>query len=83
MLREEWYILGNMNINSYQCGQVLGEEKKNIIKVANKISSERIKYLEFCKNFGLKQIIKSLNRVAFSISTLTDHIITNTNEKRT
>ena len=40
MLSEEWCILGILNINLYQNGSILWEENKNIIKVANKISSE-------------------------------------------
>ena len=54
---------------------------KNIIKNANKISSEAKKYLEFCKTFGLRQIIKSPTRVTPEASTLINHILTNTNEK--
>ena len=38
------------------------------------------KYLEFCKTFGLKQLIKSPNRVTPNASTVIDHILTNTNE---
>ena len=84
MLSEEWYILGILNINLYQNGSILWEENKNIIKVANKISSETKKYLEFFKTFGLKKILKSPTRVTPNTSTLIDHILTNnTNEKIT
>ena len=84
MLSEEWYILGILNINLYQKGSILWEENKNIIKVANKISSETKKYLEFFKTFGLKKILKSPTRVTPNILTLIDHILTNnTNEKIT
>ena len=84
MLSEEWYILGILNINLYQSGSILWEENKNIIKVANKISSETKKYLEFFKTFGLKKILKSPTRVTPNILTLIDHILTNnTNEKIT
>ena len=55
MLSEEWHILGDLNINLYQNGSTLGEENKNIIKGANKVSSKTNKYLEFCKTFGLQQ----------------------------
>ena len=61
----------------------LGQENKNIIKSANKISSETKKYQGFCKTFGLKQLRKSPTRVAPNTSTLIDHILTNTNEKTT
>ena len=54
---------------------------KNIIKDANKISSEAKKYLEFCKTFGLRQIIKSPTRVTPDTSTFISRILTNTNEK--
>ena len=54
---------------------------KNIIKDANKISSEAKKYLEFCKTFGLRQIIKSPTRVTPNTSTLINRILTSTNEK--
>ena len=39
MLSEEWHILGDLNINLYHNGSTLGEENKNIIKGANKVSS--------------------------------------------
>ena len=81
MLREEWHILGNLNINSYHNGSTSGEENKNIIKGTNKVSSETKKYLEFCKTLGLKQLIKSPTRVIPITSTLMDRILTNTNEK--
>ena len=51
MLSKEWHILGHQNINLYQNGSTLGQESKNIIKDANKISFETKKYLEFCKTF--------------------------------
>ena len=38
-------------------------------------------YLEFCKTFGFKQIIQSPTKVTHSTASLTDHILTNTNEK--
>ena len=74
-----------ISIDGY-CGirkSTLGEENKNIIKGENKVSSETKRYLEFCKTFGLKQIIKSPTRVTPSTSNLADHILTNTNEKNT
>ena len=40
MFNKEWHILGDLNINLYQNGSILGEENKNIIKHANKISPE-------------------------------------------
>ena len=63
-------MLGNLIINLYQNGSILGEENKNTIKGANKISSETKKYLEFCNTFGLKQLIKSATRVTHNTSTL-------------
>ena len=63
MLGEEWHILGDLNISLYQNGSTLGEESKKTIKGANKVSSETKKYLEFCKTFGFKQLIKSPTRV--------------------
>ena len=58
-------------------------EKKNIIKGANKVSSETKKHLEFCKTFGLKQLIKSPTRVTPNTSTLINHVLTNANQKIT
>ena len=55
----------------------------NIIKGANKVSSETRKYLEFCKSFGLKLLINSSTRVEPNTSILIDHILTNTNVKIT
>ena len=83
MLSEEWHILGDLNINLYKNGSTLGQENKKMIKVANEISSERKKNLEFCKTFGFKQLIKPPTRVTLNTSTLIDHISTNTNEKIT
>ena len=51
MLSEEWHILEEVSINLYQNGSILGEENRNIIKGAIKVSSETKKYIEFCKNF--------------------------------
>ena len=78
-------MMGEMVIDSnlYQNGSTLGEENKNIIKGLNKVSSKTKKYLEFCKTFGLKQLIKSPTRVTHNTSTLINHILTNTNEKIT
>ena len=45
MLSEEWHILVDLIINLYQTGSTLGEQNKNIIKGANKVSSETKKYL--------------------------------------
>ena len=83
MLSEKWHILGDLNINLYQEGSTFGQENKDIIKSANRTSSETQKYLEFCKPFGLKQLIKSPARVTPNTSTLIDHILTNTNGKIT
>ena len=83
MLSEEWHILRDLNINLYQNGSILEEGNKNIRKVENKISSETKIYLEFCKTFGLQQLIKSPTRVTLHITALIDHILTNTNEKIT
>ena len=63
MLSEEWHIPGDLNINLYQNGSILGEENKNMVNGANKISSEAKKYVEFCKTYGLNQLIKSATRV--------------------
>ena len=57
------------------------ENNKNILQCANKISLEAKKYLEFCKTFGFKQIIKSPTRVTLSTSSFIDHILKNNNEK--
>ena len=83
MLSEEWHILRDLNMNLYQNGSILEEGNKNIRKVENKISSETKIYLEFCKTFGLQQLIKSPTRVTLHTTALIDHILTNTNEKIT
>ena len=83
MLSEEWHILRDLNINLYQNGSILEEGNKNIIKVEHKVSSETKIYLEFCKTFGLQQLIKSPTRVRLHTTALIDHILTNTNEKIT
>ena len=48
ILSEEWNIVGDLNINIYHNGSTLGEENENIMKGANKVSSETKKILEFC-----------------------------------
>ena len=73
MLSEEWHILGDLNINLHQSVSILGEENKNIIKGANKVPSETKKYLEFCKTFRLKQLIKPPNRVVQHIHPYRPH----------
>ena len=81
ILHEEWHILGEVNVNLCEYGTLIRENDKNIVKGTNKISLEAKKYLEFCKTFQFKHIIKSLTRVPLSTSSLIDHILTNTNEK--
>ena len=81
MLTKEWHKLQDLNINLYQNGSIIGEENKNIIKGANKVSSETKTCVEFRKTVDLKQLIKSATSVTSNISTLIDHILTNTNEK--
>ena len=81
MLTKEWHKLQDLNINLYQNGSIIGEENKNIIKGANKVSSETKTCVEFRKTADLKQLIKSATSVTSNISTLIDHILTNTNEK--
>ena len=63
-------------------GTLIKENNKNIVKGTNKISPEAKRYLEFCKNFGFKQLIQSPTRVTISTSSLIYHILTNTNEKK-
>ena len=46
MLSKEWHILGDLNINLYQNGSVLGEENTNIIKDADSSSHIGMKDLE-------------------------------------
>ena len=70
MLSEEWHILVDLNINLYQNTSILGGENKNIIKGANKVSSEIKKYRKFCKTFGLKELIKSPTRATHTHSLL-------------
>ena len=81
MLTKEWHKLQDLNINLYQNGSIIGEENKNIIKGANKVSSETKTCVEFRKTADLKQLIKSATSVTSNISTLIDHILRNTNEK--
>ena len=63
-------------------GTLIKENNKNIVKGTNKTSPEAKRYLEFCKNFGFKQLIQSPTRVTISTSSLIYHILTNTNEKK-
>ena len=81
ILTKEWQKLEDLNINLYQNGSIIREENKNIIKSANKVSSETKTCVEFRKTVSLKQLIKSATSVTSNISTLIDHILKNTNEK--
>ena len=86
MFNKEWHILGDLNINLYQNGSILGEENKNIINTQIKYHQKHKKYLEFCKTSGLKQMIKSPTQhiqSAPNTSIFIDHILTNKNEKIT
>ena len=83
MLCKGWHILGRgseckliSDVNLYQNGPILEEEKKSIVKAASKVSPESEKYIKLCKTFVLKQLIKSPTRVTPNTSTLTDHILT-------
>ena len=53
MLSEEWHFLGDLNINLYHNGSTLEEENKNIIKGANKVSSETKIIQNFVKLLAL------------------------------
>ena len=82
ILSREWHILGDLNINLYHHGSTLGEKNKNIIE-GKKYHLKQKTNLEFCKTFGLKQLIKPPIRVTPNTSTLTNQILTNTHEKIT
>ena len=49
MLSEEWHILEGVSINLYQNGSILGEENKNIIKGAIKVSLKQKNIQNFVK----------------------------------
>ena len=82
MLTEECHISGDLNINLYKNGSTLEEENKNIIKGANKISSETKNIQDFVK---LLAVNKQQNHqlVSHPTSTLINHILANKNEKIT
>ena len=81
ILNEEWHILGDLNINLCENSTLVRENNKNIVKCTDKTSLKAKRYLELCKTFGFKQILKSPTRVTLSTSSLIDHILKNTNEK--
>ena len=55
ILKEEWHILGDFNINLCENGTLIRENyKKTIVEDTNKISPEAKKYLEICENFIFK-----------------------------
>ena len=82
IVSREWHILGDLNINLYHNGSTLREKNNNIIEGKKYHLKQKI-YLEFCKTFGLKQLIKSPTRVTPNTSTLINQILTNTHEKIT
>ena len=62
----EAYILGDININLVN---------------KDKMSNSTKRYIEFCSEHGLKQLITSPTRVTKNTSSLLDHILTNSHEK--
>ena len=46
MLSKEWHILADLNINIHPNGSIWEDENKNVIKDADKVSSETKQYLE-------------------------------------
>ena len=82
ILHEEWHILGDLNINLCENDILIRENHKILVKGTKKVSPEVKKYFEFRKAFGFKQIIQSPTRTILNTSSLIDHVLTNTNEKK-
>ena len=72
---------GDLNINLLLNSKYILKNTKNITKNFPDITAYAKKYIEFCKTFGLKQLIRSPTRITCNTSTLLDHKITNTSEK--
>ena len=61
-------------------GKYIFDKPNEFRQFYKELSPELKKYTEFCLTFCFKQMIKSPTRTTCSTSTLTEHILTNTQE---
>ena len=69
----ETYILGDLNIYLWQNGHYVFQ-KHNLLS-CNSVANDVKNYFDFCKMFGLKQLIESPTRITCSIPFIMDHIL--------
>ena len=76
----EIYLYGDFNINFLQCGNYI-LNGKGMAACQGPVHTLIKKYEELCQIFSLKQLITCPTRVTYKISSLIDHILTNSTEK--
>ena len=72
---KETWILENLNINLYHNGKYI--ICKNNTLVSRSVSNDAKNYHQFCRMFGLEQIIKSPTCITCRNISLIDHILVN------
>ena len=77
----EIYLLGHFNINLLQNEKLILKGNQSY-KLKSSSSALVSKYKEFCQTVSLTEIIKEPTRITCSASTLLDHILTNSSEKK-
>ena len=80
-LNNELYILGDFNIDLIFKGNCILNETQKSKNHFTDFSPEIKKYNEFCLKYGFKQLINCPTRITCNTSTLTDHILTNAQDK--
>ena len=79
-LNDEHYVHGDFNINFLFMGKYIFDKPNEFRQLYKDLSLNIKKYTEFCSTYSFKQMIKSPTTTTCSMSTLTNHILTNTQE---
>ena len=77
----EIYILGDFNVNLLFLDKYALSMPNETKTIDKDLLPEIKRYKKFCSMYGLSQLIDCPTRITYSISTLKDHILTNTQEK--
>ena len=70
---KETYILGDFNINLYHNGKYIIRQNNTLM--SRSVTDDARNYHQFCRMFGLKQIIKSPTCITCRNTSLIDHIL--------
>ena len=83
LMENDLFIFGDTNINILDNVEDVLDNYKDVSKGKSYAGAIPKKYAQICSALGLKQLIKHPKRITCHTSTLTDHIITNCEEKVT